>query len=284
MSGFIRQHSTTSTFNTSDSWVILNPIEQSIKDKIERIGKPLKEWDVKIYRGILTGCNEAFIINAVKRNEILNNCNNADERKRTDELIRPILRGRDIKRYGYEWANLYLIASHNGIPDKKIPRINIDDYPAVKRHLNLYWSQISKRSDMGDTPYNLRSCAYMGDFSKPKIVYREISDTMNACMVEPGIFINNKCYMLTGEKLGFLLGVLNSTVFNKFLLQAANLTGGKGSEFLEKIYFPTNATLHIEIDELISSEKYNEIDMALGKFYNLTNAENDYLKKLSLFD
>ena len=76
-------------FSTSDSWVILSPIEQSIKRKIEAVGTPLKDWDINIYRGVLTGCNEAFIISTVKRNEILANCQTEEERKRTDELIRP---------------------------------------------------------------------------------------------------------------------------------------------------------------------------------------------------
>ena len=78
--------------------MILSPIEQSIKRKIEAVGTPLKDWDVNIYRGVLTGYNEAFIINTEKRDEILGNCQTDEERKRTDELIRPILRGRDIKR------------------------------------------------------------------------------------------------------------------------------------------------------------------------------------------
>ena len=93
-------------FTNSDSWVILSPIEQSIKRKIEAVGTPLKDWDINIYRGVLTGYNEAFIISTEKREEILANCQSEDERERTAELIRPILRGRDIKRYGYNWANL----------------------------------------------------------------------------------------------------------------------------------------------------------------------------------
>ena len=83
----------------SNSWVILSPIEQSIKSKIEKYGTPLRDWDIKINRGVLTGCNEAFIISTEKRDEILANCKTEDERKRTDDIIRPILRGRDIKRY-----------------------------------------------------------------------------------------------------------------------------------------------------------------------------------------
>ena len=111
MSVFVKHQHTVCDFSSSDSWVILSPIEQSIKRKIEAVGTPLKDWDINIYRGVLTGCNEAFIIDTKKREEILNNCQTEDERQRTAELIRPILRGRDIKRYGYDWANLYLIAT-----------------------------------------------------------------------------------------------------------------------------------------------------------------------------
>ena len=95
--------------------MILNPIEQSIKRKIEAIGTPLKDWDIKINRGILTGCNDAFIIDEAKKEELIK------EDPKSAEIIRPILRGRDIKRYGYDFAGLYLIATHNGIPEKGIP-------------------------------------------------------------------------------------------------------------------------------------------------------------------
>ena len=88
-SDFVRQNSSVLNFDSSDSWVILSPIEQSIKSKIEKIGIPLKDWDINIYRGVLTGYNDAFIISGEKRQEILNNCKSEDERKRTDDLIRP---------------------------------------------------------------------------------------------------------------------------------------------------------------------------------------------------
>ena len=178
-SDFVQQQHSVCGFSTSDSWVVLSPIEQSIKQKIESVGTPLKDWDINIYRGVLTGYNEAFIISTEKRDEILANCATEEERTRTAELIRPILRGRDIKRYAYEWANLWLINTHNGVKGK-IERIHIEDYPAVKAHLDLYWDKISKRADKGDTPYNLRNCAYLEDFSKPKIVWAELARTGNA--------------------------------------------------------------------------------------------------------
>ena len=96
------QQDTICDFSTSDSWVILSPIEQSIKRKIEAVGTPLKDWDINIYRGVLTGCNEAFIISTAKRNEILANCQTEDERKRTAELIRP-------NKRSYEDYMVYLL-------------------------------------------------------------------------------------------------------------------------------------------------------------------------------
>jgi len=116
-------------FADSIPWVILSPIEQSIKQKIESVGIPLKDWNIQINYGIKTGFNDAFIISTEKRDEILANCQTEDERVRTAELIRPILRGRDIKRYEYEWADLWIIAT---FPSR---HYDIESYPAVKNYL-----------------------------------------------------------------------------------------------------------------------------------------------------
>ena len=91
MSDFVQQQNSVCDFDSSESWVVLSSIEQSIKKKIEAVGTPLRDWNINIYRGVLTGCNEAFIINTEKRDEILANCQTDDERTRTAELIRPFL-------------------------------------------------------------------------------------------------------------------------------------------------------------------------------------------------
>jgi hypothetical protein len=212
LSVLVKQSGGICEFNNSDSWVILSPIEQSIKRKIEAVGTPLKDWDIQINYGIKTGYNEAFIISTEKRDEILANCKTEEERTRTAEIIRPILRGRDIKRYGYEWANLWLINTHNGIKGK-LPRIKIEDYPVVKVHLEQYWDQIEKRADQGNTPYNLRNCAYMEDFSKPKIVFQEIVQESQFFYDTECFYVNDTCRIIVGKHLGFLLGVLNSPLF-----------------------------------------------------------------------
>ena len=204
LSDYFLQNSSICSFKSSDSWVVLSPIELSIKQKIEAIGTPLKDWDIQINYGIKTGFNEAFIIDGEKRAELI-----AADTK-CAEIIRPILRGRDIKRYNYEFADLWLINTHNGIKEKGISRIDIDDYPTIKAHLDQYWDQISTRADKGDTPYNLRNCAYMDDFNKQKIVWKIIGNQMAFAIDYNGYIVNNACYILTGQNLKFLLAVLNS--------------------------------------------------------------------------
>ena len=216
LSNFVQQQNSVCDFGSSDSWVVLSPIEQSIKKKIEAVGTPLRDWNINIYRGVLTGCNEAFIINTEKRDEILANCQTDDERTRTAELIRPILRGRDIKRYGYVDNGLFLINTHNGIRNK-LPRIDINDYPAVKTHLDQYWDRISTRSDKGDTPYNLRNCAYWEDFSKPKIVWNRIAAIKQFAKVDESVYIQDSMHFIIGEKLNYICSVLNSKIIQWLL-------------------------------------------------------------------
>ena len=225
MSDFVRQNGTEAAFTASDSWVILSPIEQSIKRKIEAVGVPLKDWDIQINYGIKTGFNDAFIISTEKRNEILANCADDDERHRTEELIRPILRGRDIKRYGYDWADLWLINTHNGIKGK-LERIHIEDYPAVKVHLDQYWDKLSKRTDKGDTPYNLRNCAYLDDFNKPKIVWGEISDRSKFAFDKDGCFVPEATtFLLVGKNIIGLYAFLNSSLAEWYFSKLGPRTG-----------------------------------------------------------
>ena len=138
--------------------MILSPIEQSIKRKIEAVGTPLKDWDIQINYGIKTGCNEAFIISTEKRNEILDNCKDADERSRTEDIIRPILRGRDIKRYGYDWANLWLIATFPA------QHYDIEDYPAVRDYLLSF-----AEDNLREAGYDWVADGYLADFCKQKL-------------------------------------------------------------------------------------------------------------------
>ena len=223
----MRQQDTICDFSTSDSWVVLSPIEQSIKRKIEAVGTPLKDWDIQINYGIKTGCNEAFIIDTAKRNEILDNCQTEEERKRTEELIRPILRGRDIKRYGYEWAELWLIAT---FPSR---HYNIEDYPAVKQYLlsfgierleqtgkvhNVNGERIKSRKKTNNKWFETQdSISYWEDFSKPKIIYPDICTFLSFELDTSCFYLSNTAYFLITEKeeyLKYFLRVLNSSVMD----------------------------------------------------------------------
>ena len=222
---FVQQSGTECEFSNSDSWVILSPIEQSIKRKIEAVGTPLKDWDIQINYGIKTGYNDAFIINTDKRDEILANCQTEDERKRTAELIRPILRGRDIKRYGYDWANLWLINTHNGIKGK-LERVHIEDYPAVKAHLDQYWDKISKRADKGETPYNLRNCAYLDLFFQPHICWKAVGKKLAFALVEGGTFLTAPAsFISAGKHNDLILAYLCSNVGTYFIYKNSDTTG-----------------------------------------------------------
>ena len=294
LSDYFLQNSSICSFWSSDSWVVFSPIELSIKQKIEAIGTPLKDWDINIYRGILTGYNEAFIISGEKRTELLAACETEKERIRTDELIRPILRGRDIKRYNYEFADLWLINTHNGIKEKGISRIDIDDYPTIKAHLDQYWDQISTRADKGDTPYNLRNCAYMDDFNKQKIIYPEITKFLNFYYDDEGYyFTNNKCFILTGNYLSFLTGFFNSKLFRIcFRDNFPELLGG--TRELRKIFIEEIPVIEVseyidaQFSELIKQVRHNpqtqeierQIESKIYGLYGLTEEEIAFIEQV----
>ena len=284
MSDFMRHNATESAFTSSASWVILSPIEQSIKRKIEAVGVPLKNWDIQINYGIKTGYNEAFIITTEKRDEILAACEDEDERKRTDALIRPILRGRDIKRYGYEDSHLYLINTHNGIKGK-LERIHIEDYPAVKAHLDQYWDKISTRADKGDTPYNLRNCAYLDDFFKPKIAWGNLNLSGTYSFVPAGVFINAPSTFISTSKQS-ILHILNSKLAD-FYIRSLGVTRNGGyfeykPMFVDKLPIPPN---HINFKELEEISNYpsdieeRRIENLIYSIYGLSEAEIRYLEK-----
>ena len=276
LSDFVQQQGCVCSFSGNDSWVILSPIEQSIKRKIESVGVPLKDWDIQINYGIKTGFNDAFIITTEKREEILAACRDEDEKTRTAELIRPILRGRDIKRYGYDWAGLWLIAT---FPAR---HYDIEKYPAVKEYLLsigiekleqtgkthiVNGETIKARKKTNNKWFETQdSISYWDDLSKPKIVYREIGVEMDACMVPSDWMINNKLYMITGKHLQHLLNYLNSKIFNRIILSSANVTGGKGVDFMAEIRVPMPNQCNLQCKE-------DEVDSILSRFYALSSQE-----------
>ncbi|WQT34873.1 class I SAM-dependent DNA methyltransferase [Helicobacter pylori] len=290
---------------STESFIFADATLLDLRDKMESVGTPLKDWDIQIYRGILTGANEAFIIPTEKREEILNACKTQEERKRTETLIKPILRGKDIKRYSYEWAGEWVINTHNGYTSNlkfKIPPIDIEKYPATKAHLDSHYDTIATRSDQGDTPYHLRNCAYLEDFEKEKIVYGEI-------VQEPRFYLDNgECelgyfyaeatsFILTGEHLRYLLGMLHSKLIT-FAFKTFYAGGGLGESgyrykkaFIERLPIPKITPQNQELADKITDgakaileakgkdPKANtqklekEIDALVYQLYNLTDEE-----------
>ncbi len=290
---------------STESFIFANATLLDLRDKIESVGTPLKDWDIQINYGIKTGANEAFIITTEKREEILNACKTQEERKCTETLIKPILRGKDIKRYSYEWAGEWLINTHNGYTSalkSKIPPIDIAKYPATKAHLDSHWDTIATRCDQGDTPYHLRNCAYLEDFEKEKIVYGEI-------VQEPRFYLDNgECelgyfyaeatsFILTGEHLRYLLGMLHSKLIT-FAFKTFYAGGGLGESgyrykkaFIERLPIPQITEKNQELADKITDcakrilkskakdPKANtqklekEIDALVYQLYHLTDEE-----------
>ncbi|GAA8751374.1 class I SAM-dependent DNA methyltransferase [Helicobacter pylori] len=285
---------------STESFIFADATLLDLRGKMESVGTPLKDWDIQIYRGILTGANEAFIIPTEKRDEILNACKTQEERKRTEALIKPVLRGKDIKRYSYEWASLWVINTHNGYTSNlkfKIPPIDIEKYPATKAHLDAHWDTIATRCDQGDTPYHLRNCAYLEDFEKEKIVYPCIM-AKEPCFVyeEKGFYAPAPANIITGDKIEikYITALLNSKCIY-FAMRKFYMGGGIEGELktnnLEKIPIPKITPQNQKLADKITDgakaileakekdpkantqELEKEIDALVYQLYNLTDEE-----------
>ena len=294
LSDFVQQNGSECDFSSADSWVILSPIEQSIKRKMETVGTPLKDWNINIYRGVLTGYNEAFIITTEKRDEILANCQSEDERTRTAELIRPILRGRDIKRYGYDWAELYLIAT---FPSR---HYDIEQYPAVKQHLlsfgkerleqtgktySVNGEKVKARKKTNNKWFETQdSISYWEDFYKPKIVWGNLNLTASYAMIQDNSFINAPSPMIVPASK-FLLAVLNSKLADYYIRHLGVTRNGGYFEykpmFVEKLPIPqsVDAKVVTDIESYVDSKNETAIDKAVYMFYGLTEEEILYINQ-----
>ncbi len=295
---------------STESFIFANATLLDLRDKIESVGTPLKDWDIQIYRGILTGCNEAFIIPTEKREEILNACKTQEERKRTERLIKPILRGKDIKRYSYEWAHLWVIFIPWHFPNTGSPKSmekNEQDfsihYPNIYAHLLSHKDKLLKRNkdETGKRYewYCLQRWAanYLQDFEKEKIVYPCIM-AKEPCFVyeEKGFYAPAPANIITGDKteIKYITALLNSKCIY-FAMRKFYMGGGIEGELktnnLEKIPIPKITEKNQEladkiivlVDKILEAKakdpKANtqklekEIDALVYQLYNLTDEE-----------
>jgi hypothetical protein len=250
----------------------------------------LKDWDIQINYGIKTGFNEAFIIDGKKKEELI-----ALDPK-SAEIIRPILRGRDIKRYGYEFADLWLINTHNGIKDKSIRPIDINDYPAIKKHLDQFYQELEKRTDKGDTPYNLRNCAYMEDFSKQKIIWIELVDKGRfAFDYDDGYITLNGTFIMIGSDLEYICSILNNPLtswhFNTFCISSGVGTNQWRELYVKELFIPRPTEmirksivsafqdiLFLEKQKQNFLEKQNELNHLIYKLLELNEEEIRFIE------
>ncbi|GAA7122467.1 class I SAM-dependent DNA methyltransferase [Helicobacter pylori] len=288
---------------STESFIFADATLLDLRGKMESVGTPLKDWDIQIYRGILTGANEAFIIPTEKRDAILNACKTQEERERTETLIKPILRGKDIKRYSYEWAGEWIVATFPSL------KLDIDDYPSLKTYLSQFRPRIDQsgekdcRKKTSNQWFETQdTIAYHREFEKEKIVYGEI-------VQEPRFYLDNgECelgyfyaeatsFILTGEHLRYLLGMLHSKLIT-FAFKTFYAGGGLGESgyrykkaFIERLPIPKITPQNQELAHKITDctkaileakekdpkantqELEKEIDALVYQLYNLTAEE-----------
>ncbi len=286
----------TITVQGDDPWLILTPLQKRLKEKIETRGIPLKEWDISINYGIKTGFNEAFIINQAKRDELL-----AADPKSAD-IIKPILRGRDIRKYEAKWANLYIIKTFPAL------KIDIDNYPAVKNYLKSFGDKLEQlgktyidadgnrqksRKKTGNKWFETQDqIAYYKDFEKEKIIYSEIVQDPQFYLDSDKHFPEATAFFMVGESIKFLLAVLNSKsshyFFKKFY--AGGGLGERGvrykKAFLETLPIPQLSRLEQKpfenlVDKILKAKVSGkdsiiyeeEIDRRVFELYGLTEEE-----------
>lgn len=268
-----------------NAWFIGSNAEQKLKEKIERIGIPLKEWNVNINYGIKTGLNEAFIIDTETKKRL------CKEDPKSAEILKPILRGRDINRYNYDWAGLWIIASGYDI---NVPKL----YPAVYKHLLQFKEKAKKRDDQGQNWWNLRSCAYYPEFKKEKVVWQEMSKEPTFSYDNQGVFCNDTGRILTGKYIKLLIGVFNTRFFNYSFSNyyAGGGLGEKGvrykSEFMKDFPIPRVTPqnrpiveeIQVLVEQILTDKKQDKdtgkleqkIDLLVSRLYDLTEEEIGY--------
>ncbi|EDP8081896.1 class I SAM-dependent DNA methyltransferase [Campylobacter jejuni] len=285
---------------SKESFAFNDESTNALKTKIEKLGTPLKEWyGLNINYGIKTGYNEAFIITTEKKDEILAKCKDEDEKERTAKLIRKMLRGRDIKRYSYEWAGLWVIGTFPSL------KIDIEQYPALKQYLSQFLPRIEQSGEKGcrkktsnkwfETQDNI---AYYEEFEKEKIVWNPVSGEYLFSYIKEHIFFNNSLFMMTLDvfSLKYILAFMNSNCYKWLITLKTNLiqTGSYAygaKDKIERLPIPKiNSKNEKLADELINSvdeilkakeqdknantqELENKINSLVYKLYNLTEDE-----------
>ena len=281
---FCEENKKERSFAGKTSWVFVDEDKEAFVNSIKAKGVSLAKWELMINRGIITGCNDAFWISSEQYQEMVS----ADEHCK--EILVPHLRGRNINQYQIEWEGSYLINSHNGLKEEKLPPIDINDYLPIKEHLDAYYDRLEARSDKGNTPYNLRNCAFLRDFGKKKIIYPNQTIHPSFYLDTEGYYINQKAYMIVGRHLGYLTAFFNSALFRYCFTDNFPIIQGAGREMNESIFkrIPVKDVTDeedakyerrvMEIQQmkregLPTEEKEHELDLMIFAHYGITDQE-----------
>lgn len=292
---YVSLHGISCNFNGAETWVVRSDFARNLKNKVEAVGPILKEWNIDIYRGILTGYDKAFFVTSEQRNSILNDCLNSKERNATADIIKPMLRGKDINKYGCTWSDIWLIGI---FPSKNI---DIEEYPAIKKHLlsftlerleqtgakhNVNGEIVKSRKKTNNEWFETSdSIKYWEAFYSPKIVYPETTKFLPFYYDEENYLTTKTCFIMTGEHICYLTAFFNSSLFKYcFRDDFGTLFGGARS--LSKVFFDKIPVLDVddatdaEFRELVldiqkeySDEKAKAIDQKIFDLYGLTQEE-----------
>lgn len=272
------------SFIGKSPWVFVDEEKESFVNTIKAQGTPLSNWKVKINYGIKTGYNPAFWISSDQYLEMVSK----DDHCR--EILVPHLRGRNIKQYQIEWEGSYLINSHNGLKEEKLPPIDINDYLPIKEHLDAFHDRLEARGDKGDTLYNLRNCAYLRDFAQKKIIYSIQTKTPAFYLDTEGYYFNDKAFMIVGEHIGYLTAFFNSRLFCYCFFEAFPPIQGGNRELREVIFkhIPVKDVTdgeneeyerrvmeiqQMKREEQPTDEKEHELDLMILAHYGITDPE-----------
>jgi len=263
-----------------EKWTIADNVVILLKEKLKQKGVLLKNWNIKINYGIKTGLNEAFIIDTVQKDEL------CAKDKQCAEIMRPVLRGRDVHKYSADWAGLWLITTKNGLD---IPHT----YKTIYEHLQGFGDQIKNRADQGENWWNLRACAYYDDFEKEKIIYPETTVRRSEFYLDrKQFYIDKTCFMITGESLPYLNAILSSRLMEWYLETELRLLGKKSiqysKQYIENVPIPRisgqeQQPFEALVDQILAAKQRDpaadtrtleaEIDRRVSALYGLTPEE-----------
>ncbi len=307
LGNYVAKNGTIFAHFNSSPWFIGSPAEIALKKKIEKMGKPLKDWDMLMHRGVTTGCNEAFIIDEKMRNELIK------KDPGSVDIIKPVLRGRDINRYGYEWNGLYLITTFPSL------HININSYPAVREYLKSFGKKLEQTGEKGCRKktdhkwFEIQdNIAYWKEFEEEKVVWLELVDDGRFCVVPAGYYINNSSYMMVTQRNKYFCAVLNSRLINMYFDNICAESGAGTNRWIQQytellpipmLYTPVRKIIADKIEFLVdqiiktgseTKNLENQIDELVYELYGLSqkeieivegkkDAESEYLKFMTEF-